>query len=233
MFYFTVGNRCAFDPFVIGIDSEFLPLLKEPRLLARILEIFFKDEYGIRLVEVDLIAVARDQIGKPTYQNRAKFSEAPSVVDCSSFVKWVYAQRGIWLPRLSIQQRHFTVTSGWGGDYPWLVSANDLLPCDLIFTEGPWYIDNPQDNVGHVGIMTDNKTVIHATSRAGTVIESPLEEFFGDQFRGTFRVIPKGRELLTLEMPPEMEIETSDDLLWLIVRDFRSWLKPHGRRQIP
>ena len=213
MIYHAVSNRCAFDPaYLIAAYPDITSPGLSPALLSSMVELFFKD-YGIQAVKVDMVAIAREWIGKSSYQLKAKFSGAPRVVDCSSFVKWIYAQRGIWLPRLSIQQ------SILGED----VSPADFLPCDLIFLGGPWYVDDPLEGVGHVGIVASDKTVIHASVTVKTVVESPLEEFLGEEFRGVRRLIPEGQTMLTLEVPKEMEIETSDDLAWLIVRDFHNW----------
>src|SRR3989338_8780587 len=93
MEYRAVGNRCA-----VILNSLRLPHSREETLAIL-------NHKGFTVVEVDIIALARQCIGTSRYRRGARPSEAPAVVDCSSFIKWLYAQRGIWLPRRSIQQR--------------------------------------------------------------------------------------------------------------------------------
>jgi hypothetical protein len=86
MEYRAVQNRCAVH----------LPSLKLPVTDVEALTIL--ENNGFKVLEVDLIALARQCIKASTYHRGAKPSEAPAVVDCSSFIKWLYGQHGIWLP---------------------------------------------------------------------------------------------------------------------------------------
>ena len=153
MEYQAVGNRCAVD-----IDAFELPLTRE-----KVLSILASK--GFDIIEVDLIALARRCMGVSRYRRGARLWEAPGIVDCSSFMKWLYGNVGIWLPRLSIQQREF-------GERTELC---DLVAGDLVFVSGHlnYHRNNSADDVGHIGIATNNKTIIHATYGAG-VIESDL-----------------------------------------------------------
>ncbi len=90
--YRATGNRCA-----VIIESLCLPISRKETLTIL-------NEKGFTLIKIDIIALARQHIGISQYRRGAKPSEAPVIVNCSSFIKWLYAQRGIWLPRLSIQQ---------------------------------------------------------------------------------------------------------------------------------
>ena len=199
MRYRAVANRCAVD-----LDSLALPISKMEAL--DILE-----KAGFKLLPIDLIALARQCIGKSLYRRGAKLSQAPSVVDCSSFVKWLYAQRGIWLPRRSIQQREIGKA----------ICLDQVMGGDLIFAPGfiNYYIDDPSDNVGHVGMATGENTVIHAANEKAGVVESPLVSFVDDaQFRGARRILPDNREAVTLLTPPEREVETEDDIKWIVLQ---------------
>lgn len=126
-------------------------------------------------------------------------------------MKWLYGRRGIWLPRYTIQQRQL------GED----VSLSHLLSGDLVFTKGriSWYDDDPETGVGHVGVATGNETIIHAANSDSGVIEQPLEEFLrNDVFRGARRYLPSDRTVYTLEAPSRWEVETMDDLRWIILQ---------------
>lgn len=199
MEYRAVGNRCA-----VILNSLDLPTSREDTLAIL-------NRSGFLLVEVDIVACARECIGISEYRRGAKPSEAPLIVDCSSFIKWLYAQRGIWLPRRSIQQRELGES----------VSLSELIAGDIVFVSGwiDYYHDDPTNGVGHVGIATGEGTVVHAAGRKTNVVETPLEEFIGEsKFRGARRFIPKGVEVLTLQTPPEREVEIADDIRWIVLQ---------------
>ncbi len=163
------------------------------------------------MLEVDIIKIAQQCIGISQYYRGAKPSEAPSIVDCSSFMKWIYSNCGIWLPRRSIQQR----------EYGEVIEIENIIGGDLIFISGrvDYFDDDPKNGVGHVGIATNNKTVIHAANKDIGVIETPIDKFIGkDKFRGARRYIPKNVEVLTFITPSKREVETADDIRWIILQ---------------
>ncbi len=167
---------------------------------------------GINIIERDILVTAREQIGKSIYKRGAKPSQAPDVLDCSSFTKWIYGKMGIWLPRRTIQQI----------DCGTAISANKMKVGDLIFIKGRrnWFRNNPQINVGHVGIATGHDTIIHAASTTLGVVESSPDNFLDPAiFRTIKRIIPNPTETHIFQTPPELEIETSDDFFWIIVRN--------------
>ena len=199
MEYRAVGQRCAVD-----LQDLRLPISEE-----RALEILKKK--GFSLVEIDLIALARSRVGRSLYRRGAKPREAPDVVDCSSFTKWLYGERGLFLPRRSIQQRACGIA----------IDLRHIAADDLVFTSGRIdyypYPNNLRDGVGHVGIATRDQTVIHAMNATNGIVETPLEEFLDpDSFRGVRRYLPPERKILTLEASTDQEVETSDDFYWII-----------------
>src|SRR5580700_10773506 len=93
MFYRATNGRCA-----VCFDSLKLPLpIAE---CVRILE-----SLDFTLLTLDPITTARALVGRPTWKRKIQYRYAPEVVNCSTFVKWVYGQCGVWLPRRAIQQR--------------------------------------------------------------------------------------------------------------------------------
>jgi hypothetical protein len=199
MEYRAVGNRCAVD-----FDSLNLPMPREEALA-----ILSQKDFVV--VEIDIVALARQCIGTSQYRRGARLSEAPAVFDCSSFMKWLYANRGIWLPRRSIQQREL-------GE---VVEIDDLIAGDTVFISGriDYYYDDPANGVGHVGVVTGDGTLIHAAGRKAGVAESPLDEFLDKaKFRGARRYIPKGVEVLTLETPFRRGVEIADDIIWIVLQ---------------
>ncbi|MFZ2447331.1 MAG: NlpC/P60 family protein [Syntrophobacteraceae bacterium] len=198
MNYGAVGKRIA-----VILGSLKLPMSDEEALELLRLK-------GFKALDVDIIALARQNLGKSQYVRGVSVSKAPKVIDCSSFTKWLFAQRGIWLPRRSVQQRRFGLP----------VEPEEIAPLDLIFATGfkNYYVDDEAEGVGHVGIVTDTDTVIHCASPALGLIESPVESFtMSVKFRGARRYIPPGSRLLTFEIPPGVDIETSDDIRWTLV----------------
>lgn len=203
MVYRAVGNRCA-----VCFEDLHLPIPTEKCLLML-------QERGFSTIEVDLVALARECVGQAKYRRGARLSKAPNVFDCSSFVKWLYGQKGIWLPRRSIQQREFGVEA----------LKEELRAGDLVFASGfiDYYIDDPADGVGHVGIATENRTVVHAANSKVGLVESSFENFVGEIgescFRGIRRLLPRDKKIYTLITPPDREIEWSDDIRWVILQN--------------
>jgi len=199
MEYRSVGNLCA-----VMLDSLHLPISHEEA-------ISILNYKGFVIVEVDIIVLARQCINSSRYRRGAKLFEAPAVVDCSSFIKWLYAMRGIWLPRRSIQQREYGET----------VTLDELIAGDVVFASGwvDYYNNNPENGVGHVGIATGDGTIIHAANRKAHVVETPVSLFVNkNKFRGVRRYIPKGSEVLTLETPFNMGVEIADDIRWITLQ---------------
>lgn len=200
MHYRAVGNRCAVCLADLGIPAS------EERCLSIL------REKGFTVIEVDLVSLARSRIGVSKYRRSAPLGEAPGTFDCSSFVKWLYGQKGIWLPRRSIQQRECGNA----------VQKEDLEAGDIVFVSGriDYYVDTPADGVGHVGIATESQTVIHAANTKEGLIESPFEEFtISDRLRGIRRLIPTDRRVDTFLTPTEREVEWSDDIRWIILQN--------------
>lgn len=204
--YRAVGDRCAVDLGRLLIAGLLTDSAKRAAL----------ETLGCTVVAVDPIALARSCIGHSTWRRGARMHEAPGIVDCSSFTKWIFGQLGIWIPRRSIQQRD---CSGNGGHA--VNERDDVRPGDLVFVTGwrDYYDVDPSQGIGHVGIVTGDRTVVHAANAELGIIESPLEEFlYLNNFRGARRMIPTDRTVLTLETPPKREVETEDDLRWMILQ---------------
>jgi len=201
MHYHGVGNRCA-----VNFKDLHLPITDHEAL--RLLKII-----GIYPVEVDIIAAAHDIAGHATYKRGARMQDAPHTFDCSSLIKWLYGQRGIWLPRRSIQQREY-------GEY---VEPENIQTGDIVFTSGriDYFDRDPTDGVGHVGIVTGSGTIIHAANRRRGVVESPYDVFKHRGLRGIRRLIPCDTSVYTLEST-ERETEWSDDFRWIILQQLKT-----------
>lgn len=200
MKYRAVGKR-------IACNLSDLGLLIDPASAALIIV-----KKGFRVINQNIIELARSRIGLSKYRLGTNMIDAPQILDCSGFIKWLYAMQGLWIPRLAIQQR----------EYGQKVELPDIASGDAIFATGrnDYYHDDASDGVGHVGIATGEGTVVHAANRRDGVTEVPLPDFVGpDQtkFRGARRFLPKSKYTLTLEIPASVEIETADDLKWIVL----------------
>ncbi len=193
MEYRAVARRCA-------VDVSDLPVPPHEAMA-----IFFA--CGFLELQANMVELARSCIGVSQYRRGAKLREAPAVFDCSSFTKYLYGQKGIWLPRRSIQQRSYG-----------RIVEGDLEAGDLVFCSGhlDYFETDPADGVGHVGIATGEGTIIHAANRQLGIVESSFPDFLGkpEDYRGVRRLITSS--VITLSLPPGREIETSDDLKWVI-----------------
>lgn len=77
------------------------------------------------------------------------------------------------------------------------VLGSDLLSADLIFRTGrhdAYHHGDTRYGIGHVGIYTGERTVLHASLAEGCVSEDLIDTFFdaeNGRFRGTRRIIAR------------------------------------------
>lgn len=198
--YRAVRGRCA-----INLDAYQFPIPNDAAvdILKRL---------GFRELKLDLATIARSRVGKSEYYLRAKPSQAPEIVNCSSFVRWAYGLLGVWLPRFAIQQR--------AAGYP--IPLNNLRTGDLLFSSGshPLYEHDSSDGVGHVAMVISKTHAIHAASKKMGVCEIPTRRIIqSPKFRGARRIIPPKDDVRVLEIPQTHEIETPDDIRWIILQN--------------
>jgi hypothetical protein len=163
----------------------------------------------IKKLNIDIIELTREQIGKPyyrgtTYKNNQSF-------DCSSFTQWLYGQKGIYISRISIDQRYFGKN----------VNLTKIKTGDLIFTTGYknyYYERNPDGGIGHVGIYTGRNSIIHAANKERGVVEDSLLNFCKNKFRGAVRIHNNLAESTTLILPQKSDIEYDQHLCWRILQ---------------
>ena len=98
---------------------------------------------------------------------------SPRGFDCSGFVQYVYAQKGIHLPRTADIQ----ATAGQP------VSKSELQPGDLVFFAGDYV------NISHVGIYVGNGQMIHASSTHGIAYDDLGRDYRVAHYAGACRVL--------------------------------------------
>lgn len=133
----------------------------------------------------DVVRTARRFVGVPYVLG----GTTPASFDCSGFVKYVFAQHGIGMPRTARQQAAVGTTP-----YP-----GDLQAGDLLFFYGP-------QGAQHIAIYVGSDTIIHASSSGGAVRLDMLsgargrKTWFQQRLIAVRRVLPlEGYHLLPAE----------------------------------
>ncbi len=206
MIYRAVGNRCAVNLKDLKLPISDLAAIQVLRHL------------GFEVLEVDLLSTAYKIItSKPLFKKVALIKEAPEVMSCSTFIKWVYAQKGIWLPTRAIQQYLFGKT----------VRHEETKAGDLLFVSGwnsDYYDEDPLERVGHVGMIKDQDTILSCSNRYGGVAEISFDYFIQKkdqkrEVRGVKRYTSNNEITYTVISPENLEVEGSDDLRWMILKN--------------
>jgi cell wall-associated NlpC family hydrolase len=135
----------------------------------------------------NVVEKALSRIGISRYCFRSEYCNPPQVVNCYMFVAWAFAECGFFIPN-SLEGQLYC------GD---LVDPPAPQDGDFVFTTGRnrnYFTDNDRAiaGVGHVGILTAERLVVHASRQRKTVVALPLMELLssGLQFRGIYRFAP-------------------------------------------
>lgn len=113
--------------------------------------------------KINLLLKAKKLLGKK-YVYGAKVGDSQNF-DCSSFVKELYKELGINLPRVSRQQARIGKP----------ISKANLQVGDLIF------FNTLGNYISHVGMSIGGNKFVHASSKAGKIIVSDLTGFYLDK----------------------------------------------------
>jgi cell wall-associated NlpC family hydrolase len=204
MRYHAAGDRCIFE--IADFSGETLPLA---------LAVLRREGFVVDEPSPDPVTIARSMVGQALFSRCAVPDKDTPVFSCHQFVKWCFGRVGIWLPYLAVEQRAHARK----------IAISDVRPGDLVFNSGyrPRYLDDPNDGVGQVGIVTAEDAVVHCTSRPQEcligVVETSMAVFFREEryARGACRVLPD-TPFLTVRIPDQWRwrIETSGDLTWFI-----------------
>lgn len=97
----------------------------------------------------------------------------PEGFDCSGFVRYVYKQLGIELPRSSREM----IKIGRK------VAKDELRPGDLVF------FNTNGKSVSHVGIYMGNNKFVHSSTSKGVVYTSLDSEYYAKRYVGARRIL--------------------------------------------
>ncbi|MCM3240015.1 NlpC/P60 family protein [Heyndrickxia oleronia] len=123
------------------------------------------------------ISVGSSIVGRSPYNwggGRSASDIANRSFDCSSFVRWAYAEAGVNLGPISGTTTDSLVVQGRA------VSASEMKRGDLVF------FDTYKRN-GHVGIYLGNGTFLNDNSSHGVSIDSMSNSYWRSTFKGVVR----------------------------------------------
>lgn len=180
----------------------------------------FLAQKEIKAISFDLVSEVRKHIGKGKWLWGAKTWQAPEQFDCSSFSKYIFSRKGFHLPRRPIQQ--FNLLRSMGILYP-LDTSYLLEAGDLVFTNGPYSqgridLTKPLDTPSHVFVAVEDNHLVSATnSEFGTgVTETSIDVVKEKRVVLGVAKIPSG---IIFEFPEWREIETDEDIYYILIRD--------------
>jgi len=119
-----------------------------------------------------IIQHAKNLIGVTKYKYGA--NQAPTLMDCSAFVKYVFGKEGISLK--------------WGTKYlkdaGKYVAKNNLQPGDLVL-----FRVGSSSSIGHVGIYIGDDKMIHNSSSGNVNVSSITSGYWGSRYVTARRVL--------------------------------------------
>lgn len=154
-------------------------------------------------------------IGKPYVFGASVTKDAPHSFDCSSLVSYLYAEGGVWLPRISVDQMVY-------GD---VVDKSEMTAGDLVFAntgEGKIHTETVEymtgtvisEGVDHVGLYVGEGQVMHATDGKGVIVEVLTES---DKFKnivGVRRYVSAEETRFVVTIPDErVDLRIKEDLV--------------------
>jgi len=131
----------------------------------------FNSDLFIRSV----VTKARSHIGVATYNRDATPVDAPHVFNCFSLMQW------LWCPIIELPDHLLKC------DSLVTIAQSDIITADFVFVPRRKFTLE-SDDFGHVGILSDSGTVIHATKWRNGIVEDSFESFIERGFLGARRV---------------------------------------------
>lgn len=98
----------------------------------------------------------------------------PRSFDCSGFVRYVFRQHGVYLPRTAAAQSRVGTT----------VSKSNLVTGDIVFFKNTY-----KAGISHVGIYAGNNKIIHAFPRKGVTVDSLSNSYLKAKYALSKRVL--------------------------------------------
>ncbi len=166
-------------PYVVGVSiDEANRILGVSISEKEIVLIFSRAGFSHRIIETpikEVLGRATTLIDVPYKFGASIVYDAPRAFDCSSFTAYLFAQAGVSIPRMAIDQYA----------YGEAISEKELEPGDLVFSNtgaGKIYYETVEfmkgikipEGVDHCGLYIGNGNIIHATRAIGKVVMESL-----------------------------------------------------------
>lgn len=172
-------------PYVVGISAkEVSRVLGTPVSQDEIESIFKKFDFTYRIAEPveEVVSLSQNLAGIPYKFGASVVFDAPNAFDCSSFIAYLFAQSGVAVPRMAVDQYAFGVR----------IEAPELKPGDVVFSNtgvGKIYYETVEfikgtkipQGVDHCGLYVGDGKIIHATRHQGKVVIEELAS--SEQFK--------------------------------------------------
>lgn len=169
-----------------------------------------------------VLEVVNNAIGKPYKYGAGVSYDSPDAFDCSSLTAYAYAQGGVAIPRMVVDQ------CVYGEE----IRFEDLIPGDLVFSNVSSAIENNrkidfesidymkgtrvESGVDHLGVYVGDGKVLHCTehNNAGVISEDMKESArFGDLTIG-YRRMTNDSERYVLEVPDDrLDLRIKEDII--------------------
>ncbi|MZQ82657.1 hypothetical protein GQF01_11100 [Paenibacillus sp. 5J-6] len=178
--FFGSGDKPSFAGIYVGQGKLVMSSQSKDEVVIRSVSEYKSSFIGGKSIlsskdrlKAELILTAQKYLGTP-YVFGAPYGQTKTM-DCSSFVKTVFAQYDITLPRVSRDQ----AKEGK------LVSKSNLQTGDLVFFTT---VDSGK-NIGHVGIYVGDGMMIHTYGEGGVKFTSINKEWWADHYVTARRVL--------------------------------------------
>lgn len=213
------------NKFKLGISSDEASSIIGVKIKDSDIENIF-DKFGFEFKKVkpidEVLKLAPTFIGVH-YELGASISyDAPKAFDCSGFISYLFAQAGVQIPRISVDQYVYGIR----------IDEKDLKAGDVVFSntkKGKVYNKTVEflpgtkvmEGVDHCGLYLGEGKIIHATSFSGNVLIEDLKN--SERFKNIvgYRRMTENLVRFVITVPDErLDLRIKEDLAEEIGRIF-------------
>ncbi len=206
-------------PYIVGISTEEINRVLGIQISQTEVESIIKKlDLKYRIVDPanEVVSLSQKLVGVPYKYGASVVYDAPKAFDCSSFIAYLFAQAGVAIPRMAVDQHAFGEET----------RETEIKPGDVVFSntgEGKIYYETVEfmkgmkipEGVDHSGLYLGDGKIIHATRYKGKVVVEDL--ISSEQFKNIigYRKMTAKEELrFAVTIPFErLDIRIKEDLI--------------------